>query len=87
MAAGLPVVATTVGGLPEIIDDGRTGYLVPPSDVAALSERLRLLILEPARRRAMGAAGLERVREDFSVDRMVGQIASIYRSLVLRRAQ
>jgi glycosyltransferase involved in cell wall biosynthesis len=87
MAAGLPVVATTVGGLPEIIDDGRTGYLVPPSDVAALSERLRLLILEPERRRAMGEAGRARVSEHFSVDRMVAEIAAIYGSLISAREQ
>jgi glycosyltransferase involved in cell wall biosynthesis len=84
MAEGLPVVATTVGGLAEIIEDCQTGYLVPPSDVAALTERLRLLILDPERRRAMGAAGRERVREHFSVDRMVTQIAAIYDSLVMR---
>ena len=82
MAEGLPVVATSVGGLPEVVEDGQTGYLVPPSDVATLSERLRLLILDPKRRRAMGAAGRERARNHFSVDRMVAEIAAIYDSLV-----
>lgn len=82
MAEGLPIVATSVGGLPELIEDCQTGYLVPPSDVAALTGRLRLLILDPERRRAMGAAGRERVREHFSVDRMVTEIAAIYDSLV-----
>lgn len=82
MAGGLPVVATSVGGLPEIVADGQTGYLVPPSDVMALSGRLRLLILDPKRRRAMGAAGQERARHHFSVDRMVREIAAIYDSLV-----
>lgn len=85
MAAGLPVVATTVGGLPEIIEDCQTGYVVRPSDVAALAARLRLLIRDPERRRAMGGAGRERVRAHFSVDRMVAEIAVIYDSLVLRR--
>lgn len=82
MAEGLPVVATSVGGLPEVVEDGQTGYLVPPSDVTALSGRLRLLILDPKRRQAMGAAGRERARNHFSVDRMVGEIAAIYDSLV-----
>ena len=82
MAEGLPVVATSVGGLPEIVEDGQTGYLVPPSDVTALSGRLRLLILDPERGRAMGAAGRERARNHFSVDRMVREIAAIYDSLV-----
>ena len=82
MAEGLPVVATTVGGLPEIVVDRGTGYLVPPSDVAALADRLRLLILDPERRRSMGAAGRERVRKHFSVDRMVAEIAAVYDSFV-----
>ncbi len=82
MAEGLPVVATSVGGLPELVEDGQTGYLVPPSDVAALTKCLRLLILDPKRRQAMGAAGRERVREHFSVDRMVAEIEAIYDSLV-----
>jgi len=82
MAEGLPVVATSVGGLPEVVEDGQTGYLVPPSDVMALSGRLRLLILDPKRRQAMGAAGRERARNHFSVDRMVREIAAIYDSLV-----
>jgi len=82
MAEGLPVVATSVGGLPEAVEDGQTGYLVPASDVTALSGRLRLLILDPKRRRAMGAAGRERARAHFSADRMVAEIAAIYDSLV-----
>jgi glycosyltransferase involved in cell wall biosynthesis len=82
MAEGLPVVATCVGGLPELIEDGRTGYLVPPSDVAALAKCLRLLVLDPKRRQAMGAAGRQRALEHFSVDRMVAEIAAIYDSLV-----
>jgi glycosyltransferase involved in cell wall biosynthesis len=86
MAEGLPVVATSVGGLPELIEDGRTGYLVPPSDVAALAARLRLLILDTKRRQAMGAAGRQRVLEHFSVNRMVAEIAAIYDSVVPDRA-
>jgi glycosyltransferase involved in cell wall biosynthesis len=82
MAQGLPIIATSVGGLPELIEDGRTGYLVPRSDVAALARCLRLLILDPERRRAMGAAGRERVRDHFSAARMVAEIAAIYDSLV-----
>jgi glycosyltransferase involved in cell wall biosynthesis len=82
MAEGLPVVATSVGGVPELVVDGQTGYLVPPSDVAALTQRLRVLILDPKRRQAMGVAGWQRVREHFSIDRMVAEIAAVYDSLV-----
>ena len=75
------VVATSVVGMPEVVEDGQTGYLVPPADVTALSGRLRLLILDPKRRRAMGAAGQERACNYFSVDRMVAEMAAIYDSL------
>lgn len=85
MAAGLPVVATAVGGLPEVVVDSQTGYLVPPSDVAALTEHLGLLIRDPQLRRSMGAAGRDRVREHFTLDRMVMQIAAIYDSLLTPR--
>jgi glycosyltransferase involved in cell wall biosynthesis len=85
MAGGLPVVAARVGGLPEVIEDCHTGYLVPPSDVAALVGRLRLLILQPERRQAMGAAARERVRDYFSVHRMVAEIQAIYDSLVAQQ--
>ncbi len=82
MAQGLPIVATNVGGLPELVEDGRTGYLVPPSNVEALAKGLRTLILDPKRRQEMGAAGGRRSREHFSVDRMVAQTAEIYESLL-----
>jgi len=81
MAQSLPVVATRVGGLPEMVEDGRTGYLVPPSDPSALACRLRTLIRDVDQRHEMGALGLRRVRENFSVERMNAQIADIYRSL------
>jgi glycosyltransferase involved in cell wall biosynthesis len=82
MAEGLPVVATSVGGQPEVIEDCKTGYLVPPSDVAELTRRLRLLVADPERRRTMGAAARERVRNHFSVDRMVADVAALYDSLI-----
>jgi len=85
MAEGLPVVATSVGGMPELVEEGLTGFLVPPSDVTALANRLRLLILNPTRANAMGAAGRQRANEHFSVDRMVQQVAGIYDSLILQQ--
>lgn len=78
MAEGLPVVATSIGGLPEIIEEGKTGYLVTPSDVTALADRLRLLLADKARRVEMGTAGRERARVYFSRDRMVAGISEIY---------
>ena len=81
MAEGLPVVATQVGGLPELVDDGTTGLLVPPGDPPALAKALQWLMEYPDRRSAMGAAGRERARAHFSAARMVGNVAEIYGEL------
>jgi glycosyltransferase involved in cell wall biosynthesis len=65
-AAGVPVVATAVGGTPEVVADGETGYLVPPGDPAALAARLGELLRDPRLRRRMGEAGRRRMRERFT---------------------
>jgi glycosyltransferase involved in cell wall biosynthesis len=65
-AAGVPVVATAVGGTPEVIEDGQTGFLVPPGDPAALAERIGRLLIDPALRARFAAAGRERVAARFS---------------------
>ena len=67
MAAGLPVVASAVGGVPEIVAHGATGLLVPPGDAAALAAALEQLLADPALRRRLGEAGQERVRERFDL--------------------
>lgn len=85
MAEGLPVVATTIGGLPELVENGHTGLLVPPQDVEALAKALRRLISDPKLRRSMGSAGRNRVVEQFSVRSMVAKIESIYDSLTPAR--
>jgi len=81
LAAGRCVVATAVDGTPEVVEDGRTGLLVPPRDRRALAAALaRLLDDEPLRRR-MGAAGRARVEREFRMERMVEETARVYREL------
>ncbi|AGP40067.1 glycosyltransferase [Sorangium cellulosum] len=77
MAEGLPVVATAVGGMAEQVVDGVTGRLVPPGDAEALAGALVELADDPARRARMGAAGWERARERFSLERMVADYARV----------
>ncbi|WP_437480227.1 glycosyltransferase [Sorangium sp. So ce1014] len=77
MAEGLPVVATAVGGMSEQVDDGVTGRLVPPGDAEALAGALVELAEDPARRARMGAAGWERARERFSLERMVADYVRV----------
>jgi glycosyltransferase involved in cell wall biosynthesis len=85
MARGLPVVATRVGGNPEVVDDGRTGFLVPAASPAALAEKIVYLLDRPELAREMGLEGRRRVEEHFNVRAMVGQYEALYRQ-VLRRA-
>jgi len=81
MAAGLPVVACDVGGNPEAVVDGETGRLVPSRNVAAFASAVAELLADPEKREAMGKAGRLRATERFSLDRMVGEMESLYESL------
>lgn len=78
MAAGLPVVATRVGGLLDLIDEGRTGLLVPPDDPAALAAAIESLVLSPARAAMLGAAARDEVTRRYSFDRMVRGFEDLY---------
>jgi colanic acid/amylovoran biosynthesis glycosyltransferase len=77
-AAGVPVIGTYHGGIPETIDDGRTGYLVAERDIDRLSLRLRELLGDLSLRRQMGQAAQQRVREHFNLRSRVAELASIY---------
>jgi glycosyltransferase involved in cell wall biosynthesis len=83
MACGKPVVATTAGGMPEVVDDGKTGILVPPRDHTAMADALIRLLSSAELRARMGAAGLERVRATFSAERMVQDTLEIYRRVAM----
>jgi glycosyltransferase involved in cell wall biosynthesis len=78
MARGLPVVATGVGGTPEVVEDGRTGWLVAPSSPGELAGGMLRVYRDPAGAREMGRAGHERVRRLFDVRRMVGEYERLY---------
>jgi glycosyltransferase involved in cell wall biosynthesis len=78
MAAGVPVVASTVGGIPEQIWHDREGLLVPPGDAAALSEAVVSLLRDPARARRLGEAGRRRVSSEFSYATMLRQTERVY---------
>jgi L-malate glycosyltransferase len=78
MACGKPIVATNVGGIPEVVVDGETGLLVPPRDPAAMAAAVVRLLTDQALRERMGQAGLARVRERFSADIMVANTLKVY---------
>jgi glycosyltransferase involved in cell wall biosynthesis len=78
MERGRPVIASAVGGLPEIVDDGRTGLLVPPGDVEALAGAIAELASDHGRAAAMGAAGRARALAAFSQERCTERIETLY---------
>lgn len=80
MAAGLPVVATRVGGVPNAVVDGVTGWLAPTGDAEVLGDRLLALARDPDTARGMGEAGRARV-DEFSADRMARQLEQLYEQL------
>jgi glycosyltransferase involved in cell wall biosynthesis len=84
LAAGVPVVATRVGGTPAVVDDGETGFLVDPGDPNALAARLAELAADPELRQRMGRLGAKRMRERYGVERMVAETEELYERLLAR---
>lgn len=82
MAASLPVVATNVGGNAEAVQNGVTGLIVPAEDSAALAAAISQLLADPAKAKAMGMAGKQRVAERFTTDAMMMQTTTAYRKLL-----
>lgn len=82
LAAQRAVVATDVGGVAFVVEDGKSGYLVPPGDSAALADRITRLLNDPDQRAAMGRYGRERVRTQFGSDRLVDDIRALYTEML-----
>ena len=84
MACAKPIVATTAGGIPEVVEHGVTGLLVPPRDPERLAHAIVLFLKDAGQRRAFGAAALARVRERFSAERMVQETLRLYQHVAQR---
>jgi glycosyltransferase involved in cell wall biosynthesis len=82
MAVEVPVVATRVGGVPEVIEDGECGFLVPVGDTDAMAERILQLIKDKDLARKMGRAGRQRAISVFPEDKIVSEYESLYQSVV-----
>jgi len=78
MACGLPVVASNVGGVPETITNGETGFLVSPGDAAGFAEKILQLLNDPMHAKQMGEAGRRKVVEQFSCERLVKNMQALY---------
>jgi glycosyltransferase involved in cell wall biosynthesis len=86
MGAGLPVVVTSVAGIPEVVENGKTGWLVPAGNVVGLSQALAEVFAEPARAASVGQAAREFVLPRFGVDTYVNSVAGLYDRLLADRA-
>ena len=82
MLVGLPIVATSVSAVPEVVADGKTGALVDAGDVAGVARELSRLLGDEELRRQLGEAGRERARSEFSVTRMTEQTLDVYRAAI-----
>jgi len=81
LAASVPVVATAVGGTPEVVEDGVNGYLVPPGDSVALARRIRDVLASEVRRREMGQSGRRRVLSEFTFEAQAEQYRRLFEQL------
>lgn len=82
MACGKPIVATAVGGIPELIEDGKNGLLVPPADPAALRKNISVLLSDKYERRRMGKENRKKVVQRFTWDRTAKEVNAFYRALM-----
>ena len=82
MAAEKPVVATDIGGIPEVVKDGETGYLAPPKNPEALAQAIIKLIQNPTDAKAMGTQGRIRFEKKFTKKRMLSEIENLYEGLM-----
>jgi len=79
LALGLPVVSTTVGSIPDVVQDGATGFVVPPRDAGALAERIVTLLADPDLCHAIGTRGRAVVEREYSLERMLDRLEGVYR--------
>ncbi len=82
MASGLPVVATRVGGIPEAVIEGETGFLVEPASASGLEQALVRMLDDRNLMRDMGTKGQQRAFREFNVERMVGDKCELYSTLL-----
>jgi colanic acid/amylovoran biosynthesis glycosyltransferase len=82
MAMGLPVVSTLHSGIPELVDDGVSGFLVPERDAEGLADRLAVLVDHPERWVAMGRAGRDRIEADYDIRKLNHQLVELYGELL-----
>jgi glycosyltransferase involved in cell wall biosynthesis len=84
MASGLPIVSTAAGGVPDLFENGKEGFLIQRGDVRGLANSMTSLLSNPERRQSMGMAAAQRARENFDASRMVQEYEQLYENLIAR---
>jgi glycosyltransferase involved in cell wall biosynthesis len=84
-ASGLPVIASEVGGVPDLVEDGITGFLVPPNQINSLADKLEKLLIDTELRQRMGQAGMAKMSREFSVEAMVSRMTKAYEDAFLAK--
>ena len=82
MATGLPVISTRHAGIPELVNEGISGFLVPERDIDALAEKMNFLIRNPEKAAKMGKAGIAFVRQEYEIDKLNNRLVRLYESLL-----
>ena len=82
MAMKKPVIATAVGGVPEIVDDGRTGVLIPPNDAGSLADTIIFLLQNPEIAKKLGQAAYEHIHQHYSLEMMIAKTETLYVRLI-----
>jgi glycosyltransferase involved in cell wall biosynthesis len=82
MAYGLPVIASSVGSIPEVVCDGQEGFLIAPGDVAALADRMVRIAADAGLRRSMGGAARRRIEQSNNIDMMAERVLKVYRDAI-----
>jgi glycosyltransferase involved in cell wall biosynthesis len=83
MSYGLPIICSQIGGLSEIVEDGKTGLLYEPGNITELTERIRMLWQNPALCRQLGDAGKRKLQEEYAVDRLLDRLLAIYEKVIM----
>ena len=83
MSYGLPIICSRIGGLPEIVEEEKTGLLYEPGNVDELADRIRMLWRDPAFCQRLGDAGRRKVREDYAADRLLNRLLGIYEKVIM----
>jgi glycosyltransferase involved in cell wall biosynthesis len=81
MACGTPVIGSDVGGIKYSVADGKTGFLVPPKDPDALAEKIELLISNPALHQQMKKAAIQRVKDNFTWQKVAALVSDLYKQI------